>query len=58
MKPVSELLALCQEFVDNHPFEEEGDQGYNFDDGQLFFEEVPEEDILDFFSEMYNILVK
>jgi len=52
-----ELLELCQEFVDNHPFEEEGDQGYNFD-GQEFMEEVPEEDIIEFFSEMYNILVQ
>ena len=50
-----ELIILCQEFVDNHPFEEEGDQGYCFD-GQEFMEEVPEEDIVEFFSEMYNIL--
>jgi hypothetical protein len=55
-KNLLNLCQLCQQFMDDHPFKQEGHQGYDFEDEE-FIEKAGGEDITQFFEEMYNILL-
>lgn len=53
---MKELDILCENFVNDHPIEEEMIDEEGRLDAQYFFETVLEEDLIEFFQELYIIM--